>query len=140
MRQKVKELQKSDSPVVKVIVPPECQELGIQCDREEGSTAAAIASSLARDSSSEQGLTSFLKDRYDQLKTEMDKLGGEKSDLERQAKSLALQFKELNGCVQTMKHATVKQFINKNHVELDMEENDGEPDLASMIDIVQTVT
>lgn len=40
--------------------------------------------------------------------------------------------------MQALKHATVLQFINKNHIELDMDET--EPELANMIEIIQTVT
>ena len=40
--------------------------------------------------------------------------------------------------VHALKQATVLQFINKNHVELDMDEV--EPDIAYMMDIIQTVT
>ena len=105
MRQKNKDHQK-----------PLLQELGVQCNLQ----------------GSEEGLTSFLKDRNDQLKLEMENLRVEKLELRRQ-------LKELGDCIETLKHATVKQFINKNHVELDMEDNFSEsnpPDMAFMIDIV----
>ena len=56
-----------------------------------------------------------------------------------QAKSQSFQFRELCTCIQTLKTATVKQFINKNHVDLEAAE-DNSISVEFMIDIVQTVT
>ena len=40
-----------------------------------------------------------------------------------------------------LKQATVKQFINKNHIDLDVVAEEDKPvDFACMIDIIQTVT
>ena len=107
------------------------RDLAIQCEI----LGSAIAFTGVDQS---EGFTSFLKDRNDQLKREVEALFSESKEFKAQLKSQSLQFKELFSCIQELKHATIKQFINKSHVEL--ETNDLPQDIAYMIDIVQTIT
>ena len=107
------------------------RDLAIQCEI----LGSAIAFTGVDQS---EGFTSFLKDRNDQLKREVEALFSESKEFKAQLKSQSLQLKELFSCIQELKHSTIKQFINKSHVEL--ETNDLPQDIAYMIDIVQTIT
>ena len=82
-----------------------------QCNL-EGSAIAAAAEP-------DNGLTTFLKDRYEQLKTENSTLQSQINEM-RKGQGL-LHFNELYSCIHDLKVATIKQFINKAHVELDLE-------------------
>lgn len=101
----------------------------VQCNLEGSAIAAA--------GQPESGLTQFLKDRYEQLKIENEDL---QATLKAQ-KGQGLHNIELSRCIRELKTATIKQFINKQHVELDVDPSERvSSDIAYLIDVVQTVT
>jgi len=88
-------------------------------------------------SENDSGLISFLKDRYEQLKQENEELRRDLSEL----KARGLPFRELFAVIQELKVATIRQFVNKSHAELDFDVADNDySDVAYMVEIVQTVT
>ena len=88
-----------------------------QCNLEGSAIAAAAEPDKQFDK--DNGLTTFLKDRYEQLKTENSTLQSQINEM-RKGQGL-LHYNELYSSIHDLKVATIKQFINKSHVELDLE-------------------